>query len=175
MASVAPCLAKTVVLYSPLSTPALGPPPAMPQGPKVGARPGARQGLNLVQSAAEPATAPRFVVRCLAVGRGAIYSGTARNIPFAILHTKYTKRRPEWPYSPPWLAVPRVVVRRVDAVAGAAAPADAVHAPVAGAAAVAVTALAADGAAGREPCAQVAPAVSRAFPTVSPLFLARHR
>jgi hypothetical protein len=102
-------------------------------------------------------------------------SGTARNIPFAILHTKYTKRRPEWPYSPPWLAVPRVVVRRVDAVAGAAAPADAVHAPVAGAAAVAVTALAADGAARREPCAKAAPAVSRALPTVSPLFLARHR
>ena len=58
-----PCLANRVVLYSPDSTPETGPPPAMPQESKMGARPGARHGLCRVQSSAEPAAALRFPVR----------------------------------------------------------------------------------------------------------------
>jgi hypothetical protein len=67
-----PCFAYAVSLYSPLSTPATGPPPAIPHGPNVGARPGALQGLNLVQSALEPATALRFAVRYLGLLRVAL-------------------------------------------------------------------------------------------------------
>mmetsp|Transcript_49851 Transcript_49851/g.157749 ORF Transcript_49851/g.157749 Transcript_49851/m.157749 type:complete len:217 (+) Transcript_49851:103-753(+) len=40
-----PCLANCVALYSPLWTPATGPPPAMPHASKMGAVPGALQGL----------------------------------------------------------------------------------------------------------------------------------
>lgn len=60
-----PCLANAVMLYSPDSTPDWRPPPAMPHGPNVGARPGALQGLYRVQSSLEPATAWRLAVRCL--------------------------------------------------------------------------------------------------------------
>ena len=60
---MSPMRAYDVLVNSPWPGVAWGPPDARPQGSYTGAAPGARQGFHLDQSASEPGTASRLMVR----------------------------------------------------------------------------------------------------------------
>ena len=80
-----PNLAYFVSVNSPWPGVGCAAPPARPQASKTGAFPGARQGLNLVQSSAEPAVTWRFNVRYLGLLRVAFMPLPQRSLAFGFV------------------------------------------------------------------------------------------